>query len=288
MTSDPGIDALLPPDMAVRAEEIGVRKATMAAGKAFPLGVLAGAFVALGAVAATVVWTDPSGAMPWGLGRLVGGLAFSVGLALVVVGGAELFTGNALIVMAWASGRVSSAAVLRSWAVVFAGNAVGALGTAGLVFLARHWAMDGGAVGRTMLDIAVAKCRLEPVQAIALGILCNALVCLAVWLTFSARSTVDRIASVMLPVATFVAAGFEHSIANLYLVPVALLVKALAPASFWDGIGRTPADYADLTLGAFVVRNLLPVTFGNVIGGSVLVGAVYWAIYLRNRSIVER
>jgi formate/nitrite transporter len=278
---EPTFDALLPPEMARRAEEVGVRKASMPTSAAFALGVLAGAFIGLGAMLACVVWTDPTGAMPWGLGRLVGGLAFAVGLCLVVVGGAELFTGNALIVMAWASGRVATSAVLRSWAIVYAGNAVGALGTAALVFSARHWSLADGAVGRTMLEVALAKCRLGFVQAVALGVLCNALVCLAVWLTFSARTTVDRVAAVLLPVATFVAAGFEHSIANIYIVPVAILVRLGAPDAFWTGIGRTSMDYADVNAWTFAVHNLAPVTFGNVLGGTVLVGGVYWAVYLR-------
>jgi formate/nitrite transporter len=260
------LDALLPPEMARKAEDVGVRKATTPLGQLVMLGLLAGAFIALGATFASVAVTDPDGRLPWGVGRVLGGLVFSTGLVAVVVGGAELFTGNALLVMAWASGRVSAPQVLRSWVVVYLANAVGAVATAVLVWLAGTWKLAGGAVGATMIAQAQAKCALDPLQAFAAGVLANALVCLAVWLSFSARSTVDRVVAVMLPVAAFVASGFEHSIANLYVVPLGMLLQGA------DG---------PLTPWAFLVGNLLPVTAGNVVGGSVLVGGVYWAVYLR-------
>ena len=277
------VDALLPPDMAVKAEEVGVRKGTADAVSLFSLGLLAGAFIAVGALFSSIAVTDPTGQLPWGVGRVLGGLVFSTGLVAVVVGGAELFTGNTLLVMAWASRRLTTAQVLRNWAIVYAGNAAGALGTALLVFVARTWDLGGGAVGRTMLDAALAKAGLGPAQAVAAGVLANALVCLAVWLAFSARSTVDRVVAVILPVAAFVAAGFEHSIANLYVIPMGMLVKVGAPDAFWAHIGRSPSDYAALTPGAFLLGNLLPVTVGNLFGGSVLVGGVYWIVYLRRR-----
>ena len=278
-----GIDALLPPDMARKAEEVGVRKGTADAVSLFCLGVLAGAFIAVGALFSSIAVTDPAGLLPWGVGRVLGGLVFSTGLVGVVVGGAELFTGNTLLVMAWASRRLTTVQVLRNWTIVYAGNATGALGTTILVFVARTWDLGGGAVGRTMLDAALGKASIGPGQALAAGVLANALVCLAVWLSFSARSTVDRVVAVILPVAAFVAAGFEHSIANLYVIPMGMLVKTGAPDAFWERIGRAPSDYAGLTLEAFLLGNLLPVTVGNVIGGSVLVGGVYWVVYLRRR-----
>ncbi len=272
-----GPDALLPAEMALAAEEVGVKKAALPALSLVLLGVLAGAFIGLGALFGTVAGTDPAGLLPWGLGRVLTGFAFATGLVLVIVGGAELFTGNALLAMAWASGRVSTRAVVRNWVLVFLANALGAVATAFLVFAARSWTLADGAVGRSLLDSARTKCALEPLQAIAAGILANALVCLAVWLTFSARSTVDRVIAVILPVAAFVASGFEHSIANLFTVPLALLVKAS---------GSLPIDvvrYEGLTVQAFLLNNLLPVTLGNLIGGTVLVGSVYWLVYLRIR-----
>lgn len=280
----PSLDALLPPDMARRAEEIGASKAGMDAVTTFVLALLAGAFIALGAVFATTVMTGGAGVLPYGVVRLLGGLVFCLGLILVVVGGAELFTGNALIVMAWAGGRVTLARLLRNWGIVFAGNAAGALGTAALVYVSNQHAFGGGAVGSTALGIAHAKVGLGFTQAVALGMLCNALVCLAVWLTFSARSTADRILAVIFPIAAFVAAGFEHSVANMYFVPIGLLIKDLAPPEFWTAIAQAREQYGALTWSAFLFRNLLPVTVGNMIGGGVMVGGVYWFVYLRTRA----
>ena len=279
----PAADALLPPEMAVRAEDAGVRKATLDPSAIVTLAVLAGAFIALGAVFSATVLTGTAGVVPFGIARLLAGLVFCLGLVLVVVGGAELFTGNTLIVMAWASGKVSSARLLHNWTLVFAGNLAGALATAGIVFVAGHHAFGNGAVGATALSIARAKVSLGFVQAIALGMLCNALVCLAVWLTLSARTTTDRILAIVFPISAFVAAGFEHSVANMYFVPAGLLIKTFAPPEFWLAIGQTSAQYEALTWGAFVYRNLAPVTIGNVIGGAVMVGAVYWFVYLRPR-----
>ncbi|MCB9566066.1 MAG: formate/nitrite transporter family protein [Myxococcales bacterium] len=276
---EPRIDALLPAEMAHKAEEIGVKKAQGAALPLFALAILAGAFIALGAVFATTVATGGA-ALPFGVARLLTGLSFCLGLVLVVVGGAELFTGNNLIAMAWASRRITTGALLRNWAIVYAGNFVGAIGIALLVVFAGHHHLAGGAVGATALKIAVGKLGLGFGQAIALGILCNILVCLAVWLTFSARSTTDRILAVIFPIAAFVAAGFEHSVANMYFIPVALLLEAIDP-SFVAAAG---VDVSALGWGAFFGKNLLPVTIGNVLGGSLFVAATYWAIFLRPRA----
>ena len=276
-------DALLPADMAARAEDIGVKKANLDVASMFALAVLAGAFIALGAIFATTVLAGSAGALPYGVARLLAGAAFSLGLILVLVGGAELFTGNNLIVMAWASGRVGSAVLLKNWLVVYLGNFVGSFGTALLVFLSGQYTFGKGAVGAAALVTAHAKLGFSFVEAVALGTLCNALVCLAVWLTFSARTTTDRILATVPPIAAFVAAGFEHSVANMYFIPEGLLIREGAGASFWTDLGKTAADFPDLTWGRFVVGNLLPVTIGNIIGGAVLVGAVYWFVYLRKR-----
>lgn len=275
------MDALLPPEMAAKAEEIGVRKAQLSATSMLVLAVLAGAFIALGAIFATTVTAGAAGALPPGVIRLLAGLVFSLGLILVVVGGAELFTGNNLIIMAWASRKLSHQLLLRNWTLVYIGNFAGAIGTVVLVYLGAQYTFDGGAIGATALATAQHKVRLGFVEAVALGIMCNALVCLAVWLAFSARSTTDRILAVVPPISAFVAAGFEHSIANMYFVPMGLFIKAGATDAFWTAIDATPADFADLTWPAFLLGNLLPVTIGNIIGGTVLVGAVYWFVYLR-------
>jgi formate transporter FocA len=280
------LDALLPPEMAAQAERVGVRKANLELASTFVLAVLAGAFIALGAIFATTV-SAGAGDTPYGLVRLSAGLVFSLGLILVVVGGAELFTGNNLIVMAWASRKVSTARLLQNWAVVYAGNLFGSVATAAVVFLSGQHAFGGGAVGLAALSIGEAKTSLGFTQAVALGVLCNGLVCLAVWLAYSARSTTDRILAVVPPIAAFVAAGFEHCIANMYFIPVALFIKTGAGAEFWNGIGASAADFPHLSWQGFAA-NLVPVTLGNVIGGSLLVGAIYWFVYLRGPSAPAR
>jgi formate/nitrite transporter len=278
MSAEIHIDALLPAEMARRAEYLGVRKAEAKILPMFALAVLAGVFIAMGAMFATTVSAGASGMLPYGLTRLLVGLVFSLGLILVVVGGAELFTGNNLIVMAWAGGKVSTYALLRNWVVVYLGNFVGSIFTAILVFLSKQYVFGGGSVGVSMLNIATSKVHLEFFQALVLGILCNTLVCLAVWLTYSARSTIDRIMAIIFPISAFVAAGFEHSIANMYFIPIGLFIKTFDPAF----TAASKVDVTDLTWGAFLVNNLLPVTIGNIIGGAVLVAAVYWAIFLRH------
>ncbi len=291
--ADIHIDSLLPHEMAERAEQVGVRKAGMPGLKMFMLAVLAGAFIALGAIFATTVGAGSlpvtsvaDGSvpfivgMPFGLARLLSGLVFCLGLILVVIGGAELFTGNNLIVMAWASGKVTFAALLRNWVIVYFGNFVGATATAVLMFLSKQYTFGSNAVGISALRIGVAKSELTFVQAIALGILCNSLVCLAVWLTFSARTTADKILAIIFPITAFVAAGFEHSIANMYFVPFALMVKDFDPA-FVASVQNQVAHLESLTWQAFLVYNLFPVTVGNIIGGAVFVAGVYWTIYLR-------
>jgi formate transporter len=273
-----GLDALLPPEMARRAETIGVAKASMDGLRLGTLAVLAGAFIALGGVFATTALAG-TGAAAWGPVRVLAGLVFSLGLILVVVGGAELFTGNNLIVMAWAGRRISTGALVRNWLIVYAGNFAGATATALLVYLGGTHQLGEGAFGLTAVGIAAAKLRLPFVQAVALGVLCNVLVCLAVWLSYSARTTADRILAIVPPVAAFVAAGFEHSVANMYFVPLGIAVATFDPA-FVAAYGLE-AQARTLTWTAFLVRSLLPVTIGNVLGGTGLVGLVYWFVYLR-------
>ena len=272
------LDALLPSDVARAAEGVGVAKATMRFDRLFVLGVLAGAFIALGAMFSTVV--TAGGGLDPGLARLLGGVVFSLGLVLVVVAGAELFTGNNLMAIAFASGRIRLGALLRAWGVVYVANFVGAVATALIVYFSGHTRNIPG-VGHRALDIAATKTSLPFGQAILLGVLANALVCLAVWLAVSARSVTDKIIAIVLPVAAFVAAGFEHSIANMYFIPTGLFLKAWAPDSFWVRSGVKPSQYPDLTWSRFFLDNLLPVTIGNVIGGAGLVALVYWYVYRR-------
>lgn len=277
-----GIEAPLPPQMALACEAAGVAKAGRDAVTLVVLGVLAGAFIGLGAMFMTVVMTG-SGELPWGLVRMLGGLAFSLGLILVIVGGAELFTGDSLMIVACASRRITVGALLRAWSLVYLGNIIGAFATAALVFLSGQYGLAGGAAGKTALAIATTKASLPTVQLFFLALLCNVLVCLAVWMSFGARSLTDKVLAIVPPVTAFVAAGLEHSIANLYFFGYGLAVKAWAGAAFWDGIGQSAEDYPALTaMGA--LHNIVISTIGNLLGGSLMVGAVYWFVYLRPRS----
>jgi len=271
------IDAYAPHEMAQRVETVGVKKANLGIATMFALAVLAGAFIALGANFATVVWTDNG--LSYGMSRLIGGMVFSLGLILVIVGGAELFTGNNLIVMAWASRKISMRMVARNWVVVYLGNFVGSVATAYGVYLSRQWTFDSYKLGATALNIANAKVNYDFLSAFALAVFCNALVCLAVWLCFSARTTTDKILAIIPPISAFVAAGFEHSVANMYFIPIGLFLRD--EPQVLQAASKTADQIANLTWQGFLVTNLVPVTLGNIVGGGLLVAAVYWFVYLR-------
>ncbi|HSJ52174.1 MAG TPA: formate/nitrite family transporter [Anaerolineae bacterium] len=295
MANEIQIDALPPVKMASKMEDVGVAKAKLKADTMFVLAILAGAFIGTGAIFATVVSTGlAASGMGYGLVRLFTGLVFCLGLIAVVVAGAELFTGNNLIIMAFADKKVTLAQLLRNWGIVYVGNFVGSILTALVVFLSAQYTFSGGALGANALAIANAKTGLSFVPALFLGILCNALVCLAVWLCASARSTTDKILAIIFPITAFVAAGFEHSVANMYFIPIGLFIKQLAPAAFWQlpalagaATPITPDTFANLTWSAFFIKNLVPVTIGNIIGGAGFVGLVYWYAYLRPQRVAE-
>ncbi|WP_068109409.1 formate transporter FocA [Tropicimonas marinistellae] len=273
-------DALLPAEMARKAENLGVAKATKAPLSAFILAISAGAFIGIAFVFYTVVTTGNE-SIGWGLNRLIGGIAFSLGLMLVVVNGGELFTSTVLTVVAKASRKISWAQLGRNWALVYVGNFVGALGLVLIMQTAKHYTLGHGQVGLSYMTIAQHKLHHGFAQAVALGVMCNVMVCLGVWMTFSARTVTDKLLAVVLPVAMFVAAGFEHCVANMFQIPMAILTANAADAAFWAETGRTPAEFIDLTWSNFLMHNLLPVTIGNIIGGGLLVGLLYWFIYLR-------
>jgi formate/nitrite transporter len=273
----PGIDALLPAEIARKAELIGAQKARLDVASLLVLAILAGAFIGLGAMFATTVLTGAEG-MPFGVSRFLAGLVFCLGLILIVVGGAELFTGNTLMVMALGAGKVGIGEVLRAWLVVYVGNFVGAVATALLVFLAGQYLSGDGAVATVALRLATEKTGLTFERAFFLGILCNVLVCLAVWLSLGARTTTDKVLAVLFPVSAFVAAGFEHSVANMYLIPLGLFIQdwgSEAVLQRASGVGLTWPGF---------LWSLVPVTLGNMVGGGVLVGGVYWFVYLRRRE----
>ena len=283
MSNQISLDAFPPPEMAERMENVGVKKAGLDFWSTFALAILAGVFIGLGAEFYTIVITDSG--LGFGLNKLVGGLAFSLGLILVVVAGAELFTGNNLIVMAWVGGRLTLGQVMRNWVIVYLGNLAGSLGTAMLVYLTGQWAFANYQIGVTALNAAEAKVNLSFAQGVARGILCNILVCLAVWLCMSARSVVDKILAIVFPITAFVASGFEHSIANMYFIPMGLLLKG--EPQVVAAAGKTASDLANLNLPGFL-GNLVSVTTGNIFGGGFMVAAVYWFIYLRPREIEGR
>ena len=270
------IDAHPPLEMAERMEDVGVSKATMDLQSMFFLAVLAGSFIGLGAEFFTVVTT--SSGLAFGMNKLIGGLVFSLGLILVVVAGAELFTGNNLIVMAWVGSKLTLAQVMRNWIVVYLGNLVGSVAIVLFMYFTDQWAFADYRVGATALNIANAKVNLSFTTALTRGILCNALVCLAVWLTLSGRSVTDKILAILFPITAFVASGFEHSIANMYFIPMGLLMKG--EPQVLEAAGLVPADLAALNIQGFL-DNLLVVTTGNIFGGGFLVALVYWFIYRR-------
>lgn len=259
-------EAYPPQQIARKVERLGVAKAQADALTLLVLAILAGAFISLGALFFTVVVTDSG--LGFGPTRLLGSLSFTLGLILVVVAGAELFTGNNLIAMAWASRLIGSRAVMRNWFLAYIGNVIGCLGTVLLVVWADIASLGNGAVGEMALQIARTKAELPLVEAFTRGILCNALVCLAVWLAIGARSVTDKILAVLFPITAFVTIGFEHSIANWYFLPYGLAMDAQGEVSM-----------------AGVVRNLVAVTAGNVVGGTVLVAGVYWLAYLRSERM---
>lgn len=270
------VDAYTPDQIAKRIEKAGISKSGNDPIKVLALAVLAGAFIAFGAVFFTLV-THDSSAMAASLLRVLGGLVFCLGLILVVVAGAELFTGNNLIVMAFVDGQVSFAGLMRNWLLVYIGNFIGALGILVLIYFSQHWHIAEGAVGAKVIAIANAKVNLTWVEAFSRGILCNILVCMAVWLCFAGRSVVDKVVAIIFPITAFVAMGFEHSVANMYFIPAGIVAMHDAQLVNWVN-----SDLTQLTIEGFLLNNLLPVTLGNIIGGSVFVGLFYWFIYLRS------
>ncbi len=262
-----GFDAYSPKELAERVENAGINKARLPLFPMLLLAILAGAFIGLGGLYYTLVAADA--ALDFALVRVVGGLVFSLGLLLVVVAGAELFTGNNLLVIAWADGRISTLELLRNWLVVFCGNFIGAAGLAVLVFLSGHADMNHGLVAEQYVKIAAAKCTMSFWPAFFKAILCNALVCLAVWMAMAGRSVTDKAIAIVFPISAFVAAGFEHSVANMYFIPMGMLLQP----------SMTVVPHAEMIGWAGFAANLLPVVLGNIVGGSVLVGGVYYVIY---------
>lgn len=274
------IDELLPHQITKKADDVAYSKATKAFLSAFYLAITAGMFISIAFVFYITVTTGADD-LPWGIKKFIGGLAFSLGLLLVVVVGGELFTSSTLTLIAKASNRITTKQMLKNWITVYLGNFVGATFFVFLIFISGLYNSDNGQWGLTALTVAQHKLHHTFVEAVALGILCNIMVCLAIWMAFGARTITDKMFAVLLPVAMFVASGFEHSIANIFMVPTGIMIQQFAGPEFWQSIAMQASDFSDLNSSNFILNNLIPVTIGNIIGGGVIVGLMHWMIYLR-------
>ena len=262
-------DSLAPLEIEAKVEEVGVGKVGMAFSKVFVLAILAGAFIAFGGMYFCIFLGDPS--IPFAVQRMVGGICFCLGLVLVLCCGAELFTGNSLIICAKASGKVSWGGMLKNWAIVWLGNLVGALAAVALVYLAQVWSMNGGGVGEAMVSVAAGKVSPDWATLFFKGVMCNIFVCLAVWIGFSARTVVDKVIGIILPISAFVAAGFEHCVANMFFLPMGFIMNTMGYGA--DGV---------ITLGG-IAYNLSAATLGNIVGG-LLVGLAYWFVFNQKKA----
>ncbi|EDV3838312.1 TPA: formate transporter FocA [Salmonella enterica subsp. enterica serovar Java] len=274
---------LLPAEMAKVAEETGVYKTTKHPLKTFYLSVTAGVFISI-AFVFYITSTVGTAGIPYGIAKLIGGICFSLGLILCIICGADLFTSTVLIVVAKACGRITWRQLLWNWVNVYIGNLAGALFFVLLIWLSGEYMTANGGWGLNVLQTADHKMHHTFIEAVTLGILANLLVCLAVWMSYAGRSLVDKSMIMILPVAMFVASGFEHSIANMFMIPMGIIIRYFASPDFWNSINSSPADFSHLTVVNFITDNLLPVTIGNIIGGGVFVGLVYWVIYLRDTN----
>lgn len=272
------VSMLTPSQMAQAAEDALFAKATYPPHKSFLLGLTAGGYIALGFIFYT---TSQVGAetMPWGVAKALGGFVFATGLALVVLTGADLFTSSTMTLTALASGRIGWRQLLTNWAVVYIANFVGALTMVALVYFGGTWQNARGGWGAVVLNTANLKLHHTFPEAFCLGILCNLMVCLAVWAAYGGRTTTDKVLAVTMPIALFVACGFEHCVANMFMVPLAILVREGAGSDFWTAADLDPTKFAGITWSNFVEHNLIPVTLGNIVGGGVMIGILYWTIF---------
>ena len=274
MAEYPAPDCLVPAAIEAKTEAAGVTKANLPVAKAFLLAMFAGAFIAFGGLFFTVFLSDVT--LGWGAQRVVGGLCFCLGLVLVLICGAELFTGNSLMVCALKSKKITLAQMLKAWAVVWIGNFVGALFVVFLIYMAAIYKLNGEAVANTMVSVAAGKVSIGAVTIFFRGILCNIFVCLAVWIGTAGKTVVDKVVGILLPIAAFVACGFEHCVANMYFLPMGILMHAC-------GYGADVAG-ADALNAAGLALNLSVATLGNIVGGAAIVALGYWFIYANKEA----
>lgn len=277
------IDALDPYQMASKAEKMMVSKVQKPFSKVFIASTYGGFFIGLAFVFYTLVTTGSS-AMPYGMAKLIGGICFSMGLMLVVVCGADLFTSTTLTFIARESNKITWIQLFKNWIFVYIGNFIGALFLVFLVYMSGHpWGADGQ-IAVNYMDIVEHKLHHTFIEAVALGILCNVMVSLGVWLCFSCRTSADKVLVLLLPIAMFVACGFEHCVANMYEIPMGILIRTTTAPEFWVAHGINISAYSDLTWVDFILHNLIPVTIGNIIGGALLIGWGNWLLFLRHHK----
>ncbi|MFD0705833.1 formate transporter FocA [Photorhabdus luminescens] len=281
MKADNPFNLLPPAVMAQIANDIGVYKTTKPVAITYLSAITAGVFISI-AFVFYITATTGTASVPYGLAKLVGGICFSLGLMLVVVCGADLFTSTVLTIISKATGRITWHQMIKNWIDVYLGNLIGALFFVAIIWFAGQYRIADGLWGLNVLQTANHKMHHSFIEALFLGILANLMVCLAVWMSYAGRSLMDKIFAMILPISMFVASGFEHSIANMFLIPLGIIIKHFAPTEFWINVGTTPEQFSQLTISHFITDNLIPVTIGNIIGGAVLVGLTYWSIYLRN------
>ncbi|PQQ28039.1 formate transporter FocA [Photorhabdus hindustanensis] len=281
MKADNPFNLLPPAVMTQIANDIGVYKTTKPVAITYLSAITAGVFISI-AFVFYITATTGTTSVPYGLAKLVGGICFSLGLMLVVVCGADLFTSTVLTIISKATGRITWHQMIKNWVDVYLGNLIGALFFVAIIWFAGQYRIADGLWGLNALQTANHKMHHSFIEALFLGILANLMVCLAVWMSYAGRSLIDKIFAMILPVSMFVASGFEHSIANMFLIPLGIIIKHFAPTEFWINVGATPEQFSQLTISHFITDNLIPVTIGNIIGGAVLMGLTYWSIYLRN------
>ncbi|HID7482647.1 TPA: formate transporter FocA [Morganella morganii] len=281
MKTDALFNLLSPAAMAHVADDVGVYKATKSPHITYLSAFMAGIFISVGFVFYITATTGTAGIVPFGIAKLIGGLCFSLGLMLVVVCGADLFTSTVLTSVAKATGRITWGQMFANWTRVYFGNLVGALFFVALIWYAGQSMAANGLWGLNILQTADHKLHHTFIEAVCLGILANLMVCLAVWMSYAGRSLTDKLLALVLPIGMFVASGFEHSIANMFMIPMGIVIKNFAPPEFWTMVGSSPEQFPSLTVSDFVINNLIPVTIGNIIGGAILVGLTYWLIHLR-------
>jgi len=274
-------DALTPEEMVDKAGSIAINKAALPILNLLPLSFLGGTYIAFGAVFASVIATGMPDVWPYGIIKLLQGLGFSMGLILVVIGGGELFTGNMLMVIALTQKKIGLLRLIHNWLIVYIGNFIGSVAVVLMIFFSKSYLASKGALGILMVFTAIAKVQFDFSEALLLGIMCNIMVCLAIWLTYSGRTTTDKILAIIFPITFFIAAGFEHSVANMFIIPMGLLLKTFDPLF----VSSMTLDLTQLTWPSFFLRNLLPVTLGNIIGGSFFVGILYLWSYRKNKSV---